>query len=73
MNLTTNQWIDFLAGAGSIILTLANVEAVLHAYIIGLALSPFFKKQKYLNDKLTAIIFSLFIHFYFLKAGSNVS
>ncbi|HBC96419.1 MAG TPA: potassium transporter Kef [Clostridium sp.] len=60
----------FLCGG---IATMANVEAVLPAYIIGLALSPFFKKQKYLNDKLTAITFSLFIPFYFLKAGSNVS
>ncbi|MHC6180162.1 cation:proton antiporter [Clostridium sp. JNZ X4-2] len=60
----------FLCGG---IATMANVEAVLPAYIIGLALSPFFKKQRYLSDKLTAITFSLFIPFYFLKAGSNVS
>lgn len=55
------------------IATLSNMEAVLPAYILGLAMSPFFAKQKDLLYRLRAMVFALFTPFYFLKAGSKVS
>ncbi|ADQ05465.1 sodium/hydrogen exchanger [Caldicellulosiruptor owensensis OL] len=55
------------------IANLSNMEAVLPAYILGLAMSPFFAKQKDLLYRLRAMVFGLFTPFYFLKAGSKVT
>lgn len=52
---------------------LSNMEEVLPAYILGLAMSPFFAKQKDLLYRLRAMVFALFTPFYFLKAGSKVT
>ena len=54
---------------------LANLgkgEAVLPAYLIGMALAPFFLKQKELQVRMRAICFAFLTPFYFLKAGSLI-
>ncbi len=48
-------------------------EAVLPAYIMGLAMAGFFKKYKETLAKMRAIVFSVFNPFYFMKAGALVS
>jgi Kef-type K+ transport system membrane component KefB len=53
--------------------TVAGSEAVLPAYLIGLALAREFQKNRVLMHRLRAITFSLLTPFYFLKAGSYVS
>ena len=54
---------------------LANMgksEAVLPAYLIGMALAPFFLANRALQLRLRAICFAFLTPFYFLKAGSLI-
>jgi Kef-type K+ transport system membrane component KefB len=53
--------------------SLARSEAVLPAYLIGLALARQFLRNRVLAHRMRAIAFSLLTPFYFLKAGSYVS
>jgi Kef-type K+ transport system membrane component KefB len=48
-------------------------EAVLPAYIIGMAMAGFFIRHKETLHKIRAIIFAAFTPFYFIKAGALVS
>jgi Kef-type K+ transport system membrane component KefB len=57
-----------LGGLGSI----ANSEAVLPAYLVGMVLAPFFLKERVLAQRMRVIAFTLLTPFYFLKAGSLV-
>jgi Kef-type K+ transport system membrane component KefB len=52
---------------------LARSEAVLPAYLIGMALARQFMRNRVLAHRMRAIAFSLLTPFYFLKAGSYVS
>jgi Kef-type K+ transport system membrane component KefB len=55
---------------------LANVagsEAVLPAYLVGMALAPTFLKEPELSHRMRVIAFSILTPFYFLKAGSLVT
>lgn len=60
----------FLTGG---LASMANSEAVLPAYILGLAVSGFFMKEKNLLFRMRSIAFAIFTPFYFLKAGLFVS
>ena len=51
----------------------AGSEAVLPAYLIGLAVAGVFVADRVLVHRMRAIAFSLLTPFYFLKAGSLVS
>ena len=51
---------------------LGKSEAVLPAYLIGMALAPFFLNQKELQVRMRAICFAFLTPFYFLKAGSLI-
>ena len=51
----------------------AGSEAVLPAYLIGLAVAGVFVADRVLVNRMRAIAFSLLTPFYFLKAGSLVS
>ena len=59
----------FLAGLA----TLANSEAILPAYLIGLVVAGVFVKDKTLVNRMRTITFTIFTPFYFIKAGLNVS
>jgi len=59
----------FLAGLA----TLANSEAVLPAYLIGLVIAGVFVKDKTLVNRMRTMTFTVFTPFYFIKAGLNVS
>jgi Kef-type K+ transport system membrane component KefB len=52
--------------------TLGKSEAVLPAYLVGMALAPFFMVQRELQLRLRAICFAFLTPFYFLKAGSLI-
>jgi Kef-type K+ transport system membrane component KefB len=52
--------------------TLGKSEAVLPAYLVGIALAPFFVKQQELQFRMRAICFAFLTPFYFLKAGSLI-
>ena len=52
---------------------LAGSEAVLPAYLLGLAMAGVFVADRILVTRMRAIAFSLLTPFYFLKAGSLVS
>lgn len=60
----------FLTGG---LASMANSEAVLPAYILGLTVSGFFVREKNLLFRMRAIAFAIFTPFYFLKAGLFVS
>jgi Kef-type K+ transport system membrane component KefB len=47
-------------------------EAVLPAYLIGLALAPVFRKDRELMHRTRVIAFTILTPFYFLKAGSLI-
>jgi Kef-type K+ transport system membrane component KefB len=47
-------------------------EAVLPAYLVGMALAPFFIGQRELQLRMRAICFAFLTPFYFLKAGSLI-
>ncbi|MDK2888130.1 MAG: hypothetical protein PWP72_1008 [Thermoanaerobacter sp.] len=51
----------------------ANSEAVLPAYLLGLALAGFFQREKELLQRMRATAFAFLTPFYFLKAGLYVS
>jgi Kef-type K+ transport system membrane component KefB len=51
---------------------LGKSEAVLPAYLVGMALAPFFIGQRELQLRLRAICFAFLTPFYFLKAGSLI-
>jgi Kef-type K+ transport system membrane component KefB len=51
---------------------LGKSEAVLPAYLIGMALAPFFMNQQELQRRMRAICFAFLTPFYFLKAGSLI-
>ena len=53
--------------------SVARSEAVLPAYLIGLALARQFQGNRVLMHRIRAIAFSLLTPFYFIKAGSYVS
>ena len=53
--------------------SMANSEAVLPAYLLGLAVAGFFLQEKNLLFRLRAMAFAVFTPFYFLKAGLLVS
>jgi Kef-type K+ transport system membrane component KefB len=50
----------------------AKSEAVLPAYLIGIALAPIFLKDRELMHRVRVIAFTVLTPFYFLKAGSLV-
>ncbi len=50
----------------------AKSEAVLPAYLIGMALAPIFLKDRELTHRVRVIAFTVLTPFYFLKAGSLV-
>lgn len=60
----------FLTGG---LASMANSEAVLPAYILGLAVSGIFMHERNLLFRMRAIAFAIFTPFYFLKAGLFVS
>src|ERR1700686_3722111 len=51
---------------------LGKSEAVLPAYLIGMALAPYFMGQRELQLRMRAICFAFLTPFYFLKAGSLI-
>jgi Kef-type K+ transport system membrane component KefB len=51
---------------------LGKSEAVLPAYLVGMALAPFFLGQPELQRRMRAICFAFLTPFYFLKAGSLI-
>ena len=51
---------------------IAGSEAVLPAYLIGMALAPSFLKDREIGHRLRIIAFTILTPFYFLKAGSLV-
>lgn len=51
----------------------AGSEAVLPAYLIGIALAPAFLKDPELPHRMRVIAFAILTPFYFLKAGSLIS
>jgi Kef-type K+ transport system membrane component KefB len=55
-----------LGGLGSI----SGIEAVVPAYLIGIALSPVLEARSGLSDRLRTVTFAWFTPFYFLRAGS---
>jgi Kef-type K+ transport system membrane component KefB len=52
---------------------IAGSEAVLPAYLVGMALAPTFMKDVELAHRMRVIAFTILTPFYFLKAGSLVS
>ncbi|MCX8053878.1 MAG: cation:proton antiporter [Armatimonadetes bacterium] len=60
----------FLLGGAA---NLAKSEAVLPAYLIGMALAPFFLRERILAQRLRVMAFTLLTPFFFLKAGALVS
>ena len=63
-------FILFFLGA---LATLAQSEAVLPAYLIGMVMARQFLQNRVLMHRMRAIAFSILTPFYFLKAGSYVS
>lgn len=51
---------------------IAGSEAVLPAYLVGMALAPVFQSDPELPHRMRAIAFTILTPFYFLKAGSLV-
>jgi Kef-type K+ transport system membrane component KefB len=60
-----------LLGLGGLA-TVAGSEAVLPAYLVGMALAPTFLSERELSHRMRIIAFSILTPFYFLKAGSLV-
>jgi Kef-type K+ transport system membrane component KefB len=61
-----------LLGLGGLA-TVAGSEAVLPAYLVGMALAPTFLAEQELSHRMRIIAFSILTPFYFLKAGSLVA
>lgn len=53
--------------------TMANSEAVLPAYLLGLVTAGVFMRDKTLVNRMRSIAFAMFTPFYFIKAGLYVS
>jgi Kef-type K+ transport system membrane component KefB len=53
--------------------TMAQSEAVLPAYLVGMVLAPLFLANRVLAQRMRVIVFSVLTPFYFLKAGVLVS
>lgn len=53
--------------------TIANSEAVLPAYLVGLVIAGVFSKEKVLVQRLRTIAFALLTPFFFIKAGTLIS
>lgn len=53
--------------------TIANSEAVLPAYLVGLVVAGVFTRDKTLVNRMRTIAFTIFTPFYFIKAGLYVS
>ena len=53
--------------------SIAGSEAVLPAYLVGMALAPTFLKEPELSHRMRIVAFSILTPFYFLKAGSLVT
>jgi Kef-type K+ transport system membrane component KefB len=53
--------------------TMANSEAVLPAYLLGLVTAGVFMRDKTLVNRMRSIAFAMFTPFYFIKAGLFVS
>lgn len=53
--------------------TLANSEAVLPAYLIGLVIAGVFSREKVVMNRIRTIAFALLTPFFFIKAGTLVS
>jgi Kef-type K+ transport system membrane component KefB len=51
---------------------LGKSEAVLPAYLVGMALAPFFEGQRELQVRMRSICFAFLTPFYFIKAGSLI-
>jgi Kef-type K+ transport system membrane component KefB len=60
-----------LLGLGGLA-SIAGSEAVLPAYLVGMALAPTFLAEPQLPSRMRTIAFSILTPFYFLKAGSLV-
>jgi Kef-type K+ transport system membrane component KefB len=60
-----------LLGLGGLA-SVAGSEAVLPAYLVGMALAPAFLADRELSHRMRIIAFSILTPFYFLKAGSLV-
>ena len=58
-----------LLGLGGLA-SIAGSEAVLPAYLVGMALAPTFLTERELGHRMRIIAFSILTPFYFLKAGS---
>lgn len=58
----------FLGGMASV----AGSEAVLPAYLVGMALAPTFLKDRELPHRMRIVAFTMLTPFYFLKAGSLI-
>lgn len=58
----------FLGGLSS----MAKSEAVLPAYLIGMALAPYFLKERTMAQRMRVLAFTLLTPFYFLKAGALI-
>ena len=72
---TSEPEIKFLFFVLFILGGLANLgqsEAILPAYLVGMALAPFFMIEKELQLRMRAICFAFLTPFYFLKAGSLI-
>lgn len=50
--------------------SISGTEAVVSAYVIGLALAPILRREGELADRLRTVAFAWFTPFYFLRAGS---
>lgn len=61
-----------LLGLGGLA-SVAGSEAVLPAYLVGMALAPTFLSEHELSHRMRIIAFSILTPFYFLKAGSLVN
>jgi len=62
---------SILFGLGGLA-NLGKSEAVLPAYLVGMALAPFFLANRELQLRMRAICFAFLTPFYFLKAGSLI-
>ncbi len=70
--LEIKYFLFLLFGLGSLA-AMANSEAVLPAYVLGLAVAGFFLEEKTLTSRMRTMAFSLLTPFFFLKAGLFIS
>lgn len=70
--LEVKYFLFLLFGLGGLA-SMANSEAVLPAYLLGLAVAGFFLEEKTLATRMRTMNFSLLTPFFFLKAGTFIS